>query len=356
MSNIRTAVITGITGQDGAYLSQLLLSKNYKVIGIIRRSSVDTTIRLKTLGVLSNPNFILAEGDVTDIYSLQSIISKYQPDEVYNLAAQSHVHTSFEQPAYTWAVNAQGCLNLLEAIRSFSPHSRFYQASTSEMFGVNCGELVNVASSEHPIYSQDENTKFEPTSPYAVAKLAAHQTVQMYRRAYSLHASSGILHNHESKLRGENFVTRKITKWLANVYIKYGGKPSLLNDDHIHLGNIKACRDWGHAKDFVYGMWLMLQQDEPDDYVLATGETHEVLDFVCEAFDAVGWSNDPDYVTQFIYIDPEFYRPSDVPYLLGNPNKAKEKLGWEPKIGFKELVSEMVWYDIEEAKNGIYSS
>jgi len=346
MTKNKVAVITGVTGQDGGYLSKLLLEKGYKVVGIARRSSVKTTERLSLLKILDHSNFELAEGDVSDAHSINSIITKHQPDEVYNLAAQSHVHTSFEQPGYTWGVNANGCLFMLEAIRNYCPTARFYQASTSEMFGVNHSSR-RFDDISHTYY-QDEATAFAPTSPYAVSKLAAHHTVQTYRRAYGLHASCGILFNHESELRGEAFVTRKITQWVASLVDEVATtngycEPLTQVDDltfsedmKIHLGNIEACRDWGHAEDYVRAMWLMLQQETPDDYVIATGETRSVLDFVCAAFRAVGWNDDPAVVRSYIYIDAKFYRPSEVEFLLGDPGKAKARLGWESEISFSQ--------------------
>jgi GDPmannose 4,6-dehydratase len=371
----KLAIITGVTGQDGAYLSQLLLGKGYQVIGVLRRSSVDTTMRLSLLTILygdhmipikDHPRFQLFEGDVSDAHSMNQLLTEYKPDELYNLAAQSHVHTSFNQPGYTWNVNANGTLFLLEAIRNYSPHTRFYQASTSEMFGNNFTTADGDRDDAPPVLYQDENTALEPTSPYAVAKLAAHHTVATYRTAYKLHASSGILFNHESPIRGENFVTRKITKWVANVACNeecnMNGYTNKQNEDGtytftircddrpnpIHLGNIEARRDWGHAKDYVRAMWMMLQQDKPNDYVVATGETRSVLDFMCAAFKYMDWNSDTAFVKSHIYIDPEFYRPSDVEYLCGNPAKAKERLGWEPELTFDDLVSDMVKFDLEQ--------
>jgi len=361
-TNRKLAVITGVTGQDGAYLSKLLLEKGYVVIGVVRRSSVNTTTRLSILNVLNNDSFKLVEGDVTDAHSMNSIITKYQPDEVYHLAGQSDVHTSFQQPGYTWNVNANGCLFMLESIRNYCPAAHFYFAASSEMFGTNFTTSYpqddDLAwgigwrkSSAPPRLFQNEQTPFAPTSPYAVAKLAAYHTVQTYRRAYGLHVSSGILFNHESKLRGEAFVTKKITQWVAKT-AQYVDEHGPLNADtfpankKIRLGNLDACRDWGYAPCYVNGMFLMLQQEKPDDYVIATGETRTVLDFVCAAFKAVGWNDDPEFVRQFIYIDPEFYRPSEVEYLLGDSTKAREKLGWEPNITFTEMVDIMVQYDL----------
>jgi GDPmannose 4,6-dehydratase len=323
--------------------------------------------------VRDHPRLTLYEGDVSDAHSMNEIITRFKPDEVYNLAAQSHVHTSFKQPGYTWNVNANGTLFLLEAIRNYSPTTRFYQASTSEMFGNNFTTIDGDREDAPPVLFQDEDTALEPTSPYAVAKLAAHHTVATYRTAYKLHASAGILFNHESPIRGENFVTRKITKWVANVArnfkvdMKKLGEPINQKDDlivcvsacrpgPIHLGNIEARRDWGHARDYVRAMWMMLQQDRPDDYVIATGETRSVFDFMCAAFKYMdGWSDDPAFVKSHIYIDPEFYRPSDVEYLCGSAKKAKAQLGWEPEISFDALVGDMVKFDLEQAY-GLQSS
>ena len=362
---MKTAVVFGVTGQDGSYLTDLLLSKDYRVIGVARRSSVDTTERLDQN--INNADFIIVEGDITDGFCVSDIINKYEPDEVYNLAAQSHVGTSFKQPTLTWDVTGGGCLNILEAIR-VSPRVddiRFYQASSSEMFGKNF-TLTNDGK------YQDENTAFMPQSPYAIAKLAAHHLVRNYRDSYGIHASSGILFNHESERRGENFVTRKITKWIGRflAWEKQNSAliPSLCRfefaGDHIMLprkrmyldmiktpifsklglGNLQARRDWGHAKDYVRGMWLMLQQDEPDDYVIATGETHSVEEFLEYAFEHAGLGD----WNQYVYIDPEFFRPAEVDYLLGNPTKAAEKLGWRPRIKFEELAQKMVEADINE--------
>ena len=362
---MKTAVVFGVTGQDGSYLTDLLLSKDYRVIGVARRSSVDTTERLDEN--IKNVNFTLIEGDITDGFCVSDIINKYEPEEVYNLAAQSHVGTSFKQPTLTWDVTGGGCLNILEAIR-VSPRVddiRFYQASSSEMFG------KNFTLTDDGKY-QDENTAFMPQSPYAIAKLAAHHLVRNYRDSYGIHASSGILFNHESERRGENFVTRKITKWIGRflAWEKQNSPlpPSLCrfgtSEEDIYmprermyldmiktpifpklrLGNLKARRDWGHAKDYVRGMWLMLQQDEPDDYVIATGETHSVEEFLEHAFRHAGLGN----WNQYVYIDPEFFRPAEVDYLLGNPSKARRKLGWEPEIKFRRLAELMTEADINE--------
>ena len=330
---MKTAVVFGVTGQDGSYLTDLLLSKDYRVIGVARRSSVDTTERLDEN--IKNVNFTVIEGDITDGFCVSDIINKYEPEEVYNLAAQSHVGTSFKQPTLTWDVTGGGCLNILEAIR-VSPRVddiRFYQASSSEMFG------KNFTLTDDGKY-QDENTAFMPQSPYAIAKLAAHHLVRNYRDSYGIHASSGILFNHESERRGENFVTRKITKWIGKFVAS--GKDE--NFPKLRLGNLQARRDWGHAKDYVRGMWLMLQQEEPDDYVIATGETHSVEEFLEYAFEHAGLGD----WNQYVYIDPKFFRPAEVDYLLGNPSKARRKLGWEPEIKFRRLAELMTEADIDE--------
>lgn len=378
----KTAVIFGVTGQDGSYLSDLLLSKNYVVIGVYRRSSISNHQRIEHLK--EHENFHLVGGDITDYSSVSSILTHYRPDEVYNLAAQSHVKTSFEQPLLTWDVTAKGCMNILDAIRQlvqatdggYSP--RFYQASSSEMFGdqfssniptefptitVNLnGTELQVANPWHssvtPVYPekyQDENTVMNPQSPYAVAKLAAHNATKLYRKAYGLYTCSGILFNHESERRGENFVTRKITRYVAELQharnTLYGLTFDPAKFKKLHLGNLDACRDWGHAEDYVYAMWLMMQQDEGDDYVIATGETHSVKDFLVAAFRHIGID---DY-TPYVVIDPKFFRPSEVDYLRGNPQKAQDKLGWKPKHSFEGLVSRMVDSDLKDITNGATS-
>jgi len=372
----KTAIIFGVSGQDGSYLSELLLNKNYTVLGVTRRSATDNTQNLSFS--LANPNFSLVEGDITDSFCIARLIEQYQPDEIYNLAAQSHVGTSFSQPGLTWDITAKGCLNILEAIRhsNRSHEIRFYQASSSEMFGKNYSTIFSngfvVENSSingdeleprHKGKFQDENTPFLPQSPYAIAKLAAHHLCRNYRDSYGIHASSGILFNHESPRRGENFVTRKITKWIGEfkrwckeknttpeklvvdrdeVYI--GGRVSRdqgFQFPKLRLGNLDAKRDWGFAGDYVEAMWLMLQQEESDDFVIATGETYSVREFLDVAFAQVGiddWSD-------FVVIDPEFYRPAEVDYLLGDPTKAEKKLGWKPKTSFSELVEMMVEAD-----------
>ena len=366
----KKAVIFGVTGQDGYYLSKLLLEKGYSVVGVCRRVSTTNTSRID--GLIQHEGLQIEQGDVTDFGSVYDILSKHCPDEVYNLAAQSHVGTSFNQPSLTWDITAKGCLNILEVIRKQSPShpwncgpTRFYQASSSEMFGDQY--TINRSGDKF----QNEKTAFNPQSPYAIAKLAAHKTTQLYRKAYGIHASCGILFNHESEMRGDSFVTKKITKyigelneWLSNKHIEPHDCSELEDDGDeigfdasrfldamvtyntfpkLKLGNLTACRDWGHAEDYVRAMWLMLQQDSPDDYVIATGETHTVEDFLIEAFSCRGFANHKQFVTQ----DSSLFRPSEVPYLKGDYSTAKEKLGWTPKISFKELVRRMVDYDIK---------
>lgn len=326
----KTAIITGITGQDGSYLAEHLIQLDYRVIGLYRRSSTNNFSRLQN--IIKNDLLTLEEFDLTDPSDCQNILEKYVPDELYNLAAQSHVATSFKQPTTTFEINTVGVFNLLEAIRHRSPNTHFYQASTSEMFGSNYTE--DSAGNKY----QNEQTSFVPQSPYAIAKLASHNMVRVYREAYGLYACSGILFNHESPRRGENFVTRKITKYIG----------SLINniiDNHtkLSLGNLDATRDWGHAKDYVYGMYLMLQQQSPQDYVLATGEAHTVKEFLQLAFNYLNL-NYEDYVV----VDPEFYRPCEVPYLKGDATLAKNQLGWKHHTTFKDLVYEMVDADLVE--------
>lgn len=331
----KKAFITGINGQDGSYLAELLLSKDYEVYGLYRRSATPSFDNIANIKDKVN----LICGDLTDSTSINDIFSSIAFDEVYNLGAQSFVGASFTQPHLTFQIDTMGVLNLLEGIRKYSPKTRFYQASTSEMFGSNSrlmlphGQLFVYTSSEHRY--QDENTPFKPESPYAVAKVAAHHMCQLYRRAYGLHISCGILFNHESERRGIEFVTRKISDYVGKLY----------NDktkEKLALGNLESSRDWGHAQDFVYGMWLMLQQDVPDDYVLSTGETHTIREYLDEAFACAGFTDWKDYVVQ----DPKFMRPSEVPFLRGIHDKAKNKLGWKPVISFKELVHRMVTNDI----------
>ena len=323
----RSAVITGVTGQDGSYLAELLLSKDYDVFGLARRTSCSNTERIS--GILTHPRFFLREADLSDSNSLRTVfeeVSKYKQIEVYNLAAQSHVHTSFRQPELTADVDAIGPLRILEVLRSMQLNrAKFYQASTSEMFG---------KVQETP---QSETTPFYPRSPYGVAKLYGYWIVKNYRESYGMFACNGILFNHESERRGEEFVTRKITKGIARII----RDPSFC----LHLGNIDAKRDWGHARDFVYGMWLILQHNVPDDFVLATGETHTVREFVNLAFQAAGfvltWSGvgENEIATDqngrvVVRVDPAFYRPADVELLIGNNTKAKTLLHWTPTTTF----------------------
>ncbi|RMF15983.1 MAG: GDP-mannose 4,6-dehydratase [Alphaproteobacteria bacterium] len=340
----KIALITGITGQDGAYLAEFLLGKGYEVHGIKRRSSSFNTGRVDHLYVdphESSARFFLHYGDMTDATNLIRIVQETQPHEIYNLAAQSHVKVSFETAEYTANADALGTLRLLEAIRilGMTKKVRFYQASTSELYG---------KAQEVP---QNEKTPFYPRSPYAVAKLYAYWITVNYREAYGMHASNGILFNHESPIRGETFVTRKITRAVAAIHLGL--------QQHLYLGNLDAKRDWGHARDYVEGMWQILQQDEPDDYVLATGETHTVREFVELAFAETGrriiWQGegvnetgiDAETGETLVLIDPRYFRPTEVDLLLGDASKAKERLGWRPKTGFRELVREMVAEDLE---------
>ena len=319
---MKKALITGVTGQDGSYLAELLLSKNYEVHGIIRRASTFNTARIDHLhrGPAASPNFY---GDLGDSSNLSTIVGDVRPDEVYNLAAQSHVRVSFDMPEYTADCDGVGTLRLLDAVlRSGLKDCRFYQASTSEMFG-----------KVHEI-PQRETTPFHPRSPYGVAKVYAYWIVRNYRESYNMHASNGILFNHESPRRGENFVTRKVTISLAR--IKHGLQSSLV------MGNLDAKRDWGYAKEYVEAMWQMLQQDEPDDYVVATGETHSVREFIEEAFTYAGldWK-------EYVKTDPRYCRPAEVDLLIGDATKAHEKFGWKPKTTFRDLVRLMVDADME---------
>ena len=326
----KIAMVTGVTGQDGSYLAELLLSKGYQVIGLFRRTSSYHFERLNH--IIHNPNFQLEEFDLTDPATVSSTISRFQPHEFYNLAAQSHVATSFKQPSTTMEINCVGVINILEAIKNHSSATKFYQASTSEMFGRNFS--IDQDGNKY----QNEDTELLPQSPYGVSKLAAHRMVQLYREGYGLFACSGILFNHESPRRGENFVTRKITKYLGKVI---GGICS--TETPLSLGNLSIHRDWGHAKDYVKAMWMMLQHDIADDYVVSTGETRTVLDFLKASFELVGL----DY-KKYVQIDPNLYRPAEVDYLKGQANKAKTTLGWEPEISFEELVKDMVNSDIKE--------
>ena len=323
---MKKALVTGITGQDGSYLAEHLLDNHYTVIGLHRRSSTVNTQRISH--ILHNPNFSLEEFDLTDPSGTNRSISNHQPDEFYNLGAQSHVGTSFKQPTTTFEIDAVGVINILEAIRNFSPRTRFYQAGTSEMFGRN----YTIKNGEK---YQDENTPMLPQSPYGVAKLAAYHMVQIYRSSYDLFGCCGILFNHESPRRGENFVTRKITKYLSDVIKNYNKASAKLK-----LGNLNAYRDWGHAQDYVKAMHLMLQQNYPKDYVIATGQTYSVQEFLDKAFGVVNL--DP---SDYVEIDPDLFRPAEVDYLKGDPSLAMSELNWRPHYSFDDLVKDMVTSD-----------
>ncbi len=344
MNERKVALITGVTGQDGAYLAEFLLEKGYVVHGIKRRSSSFNTGRIEHLYEdphAGEPQFVLHYGDMTDATNLIRIIQETQPGEIYNLAAQSHVQVSFEAPEYTANADAIGTLRLLEAIRLLRlvGRTRFYQASTSELYG------------KVQAVPQDEKTPFYPRSPYAAAKLYAYWTTVNYREAYGIHASNGILFNHESPIRGETFVTRKITRAVAAIHLGL--------QDKLYLGNLDAKRDWGHAREYVRGMWLMLQQPEPDDYVLATGEAHSVRSFVDKAFRRIGvdleWKGvgveeqgiDASDGRVLVQVDPRYFRPTEVDLLIGNPSKAHEKLGWRHETKLDDLVAEMMREDLK---------
>ena len=319
---MKTALVTGITGQDGSYLAELLVAKGYRVVGVVRRSSsVENRTRLDHLAPDVRKQIILQYGDMTDASSLVGVIRKFEPSEVYNLAAQSHVKISFDQPIYTGEVTGLGALTLLEAIRISDLNVRFYQASSSEQFG-------KVAESP-----QSEKTQFHPRSPYGVAKVFAHWATVNYREAYGMHNSCGILFNHESPRRGENFVTRKISLGVAKIKLGL--------EQELRLGNLEATRDWGFAGDYVEAMWLMLQQEKPDDYVIATGVKRSVRDFCQEAFSHAGL----DY-KKYVVADSAYLRPSEVETLCGNAGKAREKLGWAPRVGFSQLARMMVDSDM----------
>lgn len=338
---MKKALITGITGQDGSYLTELLMSKGYEVHGVIRRASSFNTDRIDHLYKdrhEGDPQMLLHYGDLTDSSNLNRLIEKIHPDEIYNLAAQSHVQVSFEVPEYTAEADALGVLRLLDSIRETGVESRFYQASTSELYG----KVMEVP--------QTETTPFYPRSPYAVAKQYGFWIVKNYRESYGLHASNGILFNHESPRRGETFVTRKITMAVTRIHRGL--------QDCLYMGNIDAYRDWGYAPDYVEMMWMMLQQDTPDDYVVATNEMHKVREFIEKSFEHVGrkieWKGsevneegiDTTTGKTVVRIDPRYYRPCEVEQLLGNPEKAKRQLGWEPKVKFEELVQIMTDGDL----------
>jgi len=320
---MKTALVTGISGQDGSYLAELLLDKGYLVVGVVRRSAMEDKKLVNIEHLLNNPNLILENGDLTDSASIWRLTQQYKPNEFYNLAAQSHVGASFTSPESTFEINATGVLNCLEAIRSVSPKTRFYQASTSEMFGDNTNA------------PQNEQTELSPVSPYACAKVAAHNLVINYRKSYGLFACSGILFNHESPRRGEQFVTRKITKAAAR--IKLGLQKEL------RLGNLDAKRDWGYAKEYVEAMWLMLQQEIASDYVIGTGKTQTIKDFINCVSEISGFD-----LMKYVVIDEKFKRPSEVPLLLADPWKAKQDLGWQSKTSLKELAEIMYKTDLEK--------
>ncbi|MGH1377197.1 MAG: GDP-mannose 4,6-dehydratase [Alphaproteobacteria bacterium] len=336
----KVALITGITGQDGAYLADLLLSKGYEVHGVVRRSSLSNLTRLQYLLGGRVDELKLHHGDMTDALSIINIIQNVRPDEVYNLAAQSHVKVSFEQPEYTGNVDALGVVRLLEAIKiaGLAKTTKFYQASTSELYG---------NTDQTP---QNEQTRFSPRSPYGIAKLYAFEMTKNYREAYNMHASNGILFNHESPLRGESFVSRKITKSVVSIHKG--------ESNHLVLGNLDAQRDWGHARDYVYGMWLMLQQSKPDDYVFATGKTHTVRMLVDAAFGyfdkRICWKgtglNEKGYDKKtgdlVVEVSPDLFRPTEVDLLIGDASKSQKELGWEASTSFETLVEEMVASDL----------
>ena len=349
----KVALITGINGQDGSYLAELLLKKGYTVHGVIRRASTFNRERIEQLYSFENPahrHFILHYGDMTDSSNLIRLVNEIRPHEIYHLAAQSHVKISFQVPEYTANVDGLGTLRLLEAVRflGLDKHTRIYHASTSELFG------------KAKMFPQNEDTPFHPRSPYGVAKLYAHWIAKNYREAYGMFICDGILFNHESPRRGENFVTRKITLSIAKIL---AGK-----QERLHLGNLDAKRDWGYAPDFVEAMWLMLQQDGPDDFVIATGEAHSVREFIELAYKEVGidieWKGsgvdekgvDAATGKVLVDVDPKYFRPAEVDYLLGDASKAREQLGWQPKVGFEELVKLMMRADLEregvEGKQG----
>ena len=330
MTKQKTALITGVTGQDGSYLLDLLLEKGYKVVGIKRRTSTISTDRIDHN--YSNPNFTMYYGSMHESSWMYRLLTKYQPDEIYNLAAQSHVRVSFDCPIETTDIVATGVLRLLEAIRHCSPNSRFYQASSSEMYGDN------------PAYPQSEDTAFMPASPYACAKVYAHNLVRNYREGYGLFACSGILFNHESPRRGETFVTRKITLAAAKI--------SLGMQKKLYLGNLDAKRDWGHARDYVKAMWLMLQQDKAQDFVISTGKTHSVKEFLEYVFSYAKLDID-----KYVEIDERLFRPHEVPLLLGDSSKAKKILGWEPEYTMEKMAKEMYrqdWHQQEKILRANY--
>jgi GDPmannose 4,6-dehydratase len=324
---LKTAFVTGITGQDGSYLAEFLLNKGYKVIGLKRRTSLICTDRIDKF--YNNENFKLEYFELNDVGSIYRLLVEYKPDEFYNLAAQSHVKVSFEVPETTVDGITMGTLRILEAIKNIHPTCKFYQASSSEMFGDN------------PNYPYNEESRFMPASPYANAKVFAHNLMRNYRKSYGLFCCSGILFNHESPRRGETFVTRKITIGAAKI--------ALGLEKELRLGNLDAYRDWGFSGDYVEAMWLMLQQESPEDYVIATGKTYSVREFCKLVFEYASLGDYQNYVIQ----DPKYFRPHEVPYLLGDASKAKEKLSWQPRIDIKQLVEMMYDYDFNRIKNEI---
>jgi GDPmannose 4,6-dehydratase len=382
---VKTALIFGVTGQDGSILTDFLLAKGYRVFGVIRRTSSDNGA--ERIAHITDDNFVLLGGDITDSESVKSVMGVAYEDaianddgplEVYNLAAQSHVRISFDQPGLTWDVTAKGAFNVLQAVKNLRTNIRMYQASSSEMFGLSPGKPISdtddftiVGEKEVGDFlakvkcAQSETTPFEPRSPYGVAKLAAHYMAKIYRDGYKLFVCNGILFNHESERRCDTFVSRKITSFIGKLYVyarlhdplrttwtMSDYQEHLADAPKLKLGNLSAYRDWGYAPDFVEAMWLMLQQDKPDDYVIATGEAHSVKEFLVSAFqEGLGYYSD-----SLVSIDPTLYRAAEVNYLCGNATKAKTKLGWKPKTSFKALVRKMVHADINLAckKAGIY--
>lgn len=344
MSSVKSAIITGITGQDGAYLAQLLLEKGYRVVGAFRRTSSVNFWRLAELGIVDHPQLQLVEHDLLDPGSSMRLVQQHAPAEIYNLAAQSFVGVSFDQPVNTGQITGLGAVNMLEAVRTVDPSIRFYQASTSEMFG------------KVQAMPQNESTPFYPRSPYGVAKLYAHWMTVNYREAYDIYGVSGILFNHESPLRGREFVTRKVTDGVARLHLDQG--------EALALGNLDARRDWGHARDYVDGMWRMLQADHPDTYVLATGRTQSVRDFVSLAFQAVDrevtWEGqgeqevgrDAKTGALLVRVDPRCYRPAEVDLLIGDPSKIRAELGWEAKTSLEQLCRMMVEADLRRVAHG----
>lgn len=351
---MKKAIITGITGQVGSYLAELLLEKGYKVIGLHRRTSLPNFERIDHL--LNHPRLLLEEFDITDAVSVYNVVSKHQPCEIYNLAAQSHVHTSFEQPDYTFRVNALGVQYFLDGIKNFSPNTKFITCSTSEMFGANYDRIQGVKA-------QNENTAFLPQSPYSIAKLAAHNSIRLYRNSYDLNLSTVIMFNNESPRRGEQFVTRKITKWIGEFAnfsegkFEDGSSYKLIPDpDNIktqcgsfsfpklRLGNLKAFRDWGFSKDYAEALYLVNSSNKNDDYVVATGESHTISEFLDFAFSHINITDWSPYVT----IDPKFFRPSEVDFLMGDSRKIRSELGWRPKTTVKQLAKLMVESDIQK--------